>query len=441
MDAAWLRSEDGLRFLMGEQLPESAHPVSQGYAGHQFGQFNPRLGDGRAVLLGEIETAEGLRDIHLKGSGRTPFSRGSADGRATVGPMLREYLVSEAMHAMGIPSTRTLAVILTGESLRRQGIEPGAILVRVASSHLRVGSFQLARMLHERNPGQLEDLANFAIARHYADELDDGDYVGLLRQVSIRQAQLIAEWMHVGFVHGVMNTDNTAISGETIDYGPCAFVDAFDSNAWFSSIDQQGRYAFGRQGPIMMWNLERLAESLLPLIEMQLGVDTEGAIAAATEELKRFPGYFHQAMESTWLPALGLAEATDARRQLLEEFLDWLNAAHPDHLTMLRNLAEADPQEEPQGTLPPEEWMQRWRAENPDAELMKRINPVRIPRNYLVEEALSQAAGENMEPFEELLSAVTDPFASADSSSREHAEKFTRPAPEGFGDYTTYCGT
>lgn len=454
MNPAWLSTDEGLRFLLGEQLPASAGPVAQAYSGHQFGQFNPMMGDGRAVLLGEVPADGALhevRDIHLKGSGRTQFSRGGADGRAAVGPMLREYLVSEAMHAMGIPTTRALAVILTGETVQRTVPEPGAVLVRVASSHLRVGSFQFARMMRERSPELLQRLADFARERHYSafneHPVEDGDYAGLLNAVCVAQANLIAQWMHVGFVHGVMNTDNSTISGETIDYGPCAFVDEFNGHTWFSSIDRQGRYAFGRQPAIMLWNLERLAESLLPLIERQLGSDTEGAIAAATEVLQRYPETYRSAFLTKMCAALGFAESSTESEALVDEFVEWLNSEKPDHLSVLRALAggavDADV------ALPTEEWMIRWRALKPDPALMQRTNPVRIPRNHLIEEALTEASRGNFAAFEDLLDAVTDPFDEAATGeagvekkkNRTHDEKFARPAPEGFGHYTTYCGT
>ena len=476
IDPGWLRTENGLRFLLGEELPEDAFPVSQAYAGHQFGQFNPLLGDGRATLIGELEVISagspetaGPRDIHLKGSGRTPYSRGGSDGRAAVGPMLREFLISEAMHAMGIPTTRSLAVILTGESVQRSVPEPGAVLVRVASSHLRVGSFQYARMMQQRSPELLQELADFALERHHAtgsdSPLSDGDYLGLLREVCAKQARLVAQWMHVGFVHGVMNTDNITISGETIDYGPCAFLDSFNPHTWFSSIDQQGRYAFGRQPAIMLWDLERLAESLLPLIEEQLGTDTEGAVAAATEVLQEFPSMYRDVYTRTMLPALGFstedsASPSSEQFALCDEFVEWLNVAQPDQLSVLRSLATLAESknltvsasasgEKETSALPPAEWLQRWHDLNPDAALMRRTNPVRIPRNHLVEEALQAASNGDFEPFEELLAAVTDPFDSIGSeesgvekkNNRVHDEKYARPAPEGFGPYTTFCGT
>ena len=476
IDPEWLRTESGLRFLLGEKLPEDAFPVSQAYAGHQFGQFNPLLGDGRAALLGELEVVSGgstevvtLRDIHLKGSGRTPFSRSGSDGRAAVGPMLREYLISEAMHAMSIPTTRSLAVILTGESIQRSAPEPGAVLVRVASSHLRVGSFQYARMMQQRSPALLQQLADFALERHHSTDSDsplpDGDYLGLLREVCAKQALLVARWMRIGFVHGVMNTDNITISGETIDYGPCAFLDSFNQHTWFSSIDRQGRYAFGRQPALMLWNLERLAEALLPLIEEQIGSDTESAIAAATKILETFPEVYQDYFTREMLSALGIMTKLDVylseeHKSLCEDFVVWLNAKHPDHLSVLHRLATlADSSTDnsadharmgsPSVSLPSDEWLQRWLTHNPDALLMRRTNPVRIPRNHLVEEALQAASHGNLEAFEELLAAVTDPFdhsVSVESDvekkkNRVHDEKFAHPAPEGFGPYTTFCGT
>ncbi|QFQ02593.1 hypothetical protein CUROG_06150 [Corynebacterium urogenitale] len=519
----WLRSGEGLRFLLGESHKGEAawpQPVAQAYSGHQFGSFSPVLGDGRAVLLGEVAVDRGdgqtlLRDVHLKGSGRTPFSRGSSDGRACLGPMLREYLVSEAMHAMGIPTTRALAVILTGETVMRQRPEPGAVLVRVASSHLRVGSFQCARMLHEKKPHVLEDLLQFAQQRHPTESTarnsaeamtsvngistasdagevhSSSDALQLLDAVARRQAELIARWMHVGFVHGVMNTDNVTISGETIDYGPCAFVDAFDPAACFSSIDSQGRYALGNQPQITMWNLQRLAEALLPLIEDEQCTDTDGAVSQANEILLKYPGYFSNAWQSSIGAALGLenrdqqtdcgtvhggeehriagqqAPLSPAQVELIDDFIAQISESKADLLTTLHQLAV-------QLTAPPTspgllamglsaDWLDRWHAQDPDPELMLRTNPVRIPRNHLVEEALEASYSGDHTPFEDLLAAVTHPFDSWDDLSsltsqnsssgltsqkfsgkltnKRFEHKYSAPAPADFGPYTTHCGT
>lgn len=497
-DVTWLRSDEGLRFLLGQPQTTDTlqwpHPVAQAYSGHQFGSFSPVLGDGRAVLLGEVELqqADGTSrfvDVHLKGSGRTPFSRGGADGRACLGPMLREYLVSEAMHAMGIPTTRALAVVLTGETVLRQRPERGALLVRVARSHLRVGSFQCARMLREKQPQVLDNLVKFAVERHpialheganrtefgasrmaanSASQPDESSPTALqlLDAVARRHARLIAQWMRVGFVHGVMNSDNMTVSGETIDYGPCAFLDAFDTAACFSSIDVQGRYAFGRQPQIAMWNLQRFAEALLPLIASDSsGVDSSGvgepdAVAAANEVLTRFPDYFSAAWRTEISRALGFrkdeasphgtaddtAQST-SQQDLINEFLAQVEQASADHLTVLRQLARllltgAEPTEP--SCLSPD-WVQRWRAENPDPQLMLATNPVRIPRNHLVEDALSAAASGDLSPTHALLAAITDPFDTPERVCRgvdtEEDLRYSSPAPETFGPYTTYCGT
>ena len=274
LDAEWLRTDEGVGLLTGTRVPEGAMPVAQAYAGHQFGGYSPRLGDGRALLLGELASRDGaLHDLHLKGSGRTPFSRGG-DGFAAVGPMLREYVVSEAMHALGVPTTRSLAVVATGRPVRREAVLPGAVLARVASSHLRVGTFQYARSTGDTD--LLRRLADHAIARHHPGAAEsEQPYVAFFESVVQAQASLVAQWMLVGFVHGVMNTDNMTISGETIDYGPCAFIDVFDPATVFSSIDEQGRYAFGNQPIVAEWNLARFAESILPLL-----ADTEEAAVA-----------------------------------------------------------------------------------------------------------------------------------------------------------------
>src|SRR6195952_5282501 len=296
LDPDWLRSPDGLAVLVGASVPPGATPVAQGYAGHQFGGFVPRLGDGRALLLGELTDADGRsRDLHLKGSGRTPFARGG-DGLAVVGPMLREYVISEAMHALGIPTTRSLAVVATGREVWRETALPGALLARVASSHRRVASFQYAAQIAhtQGDPELLRRLADRAIALHHPEAAAaDNPYLALFEAVLTAQASLVAQWMLVGFIHGVMNTDNMTISGETIDYGPCAFLDAFDPATVFSSIDTGGRYAYGNQPAVAQWNLARFAEALLPLLDE----DQEQAVAVATESLGGFPAKY----QSFWV--------------------------------------------------------------------------------------------------------------------------------------------
>ncbi|MFL4476773.1 YdiU family protein [Paeniglutamicibacter sp. ORCA_105] len=438
-DPASLRNAEGLGLLIGNALPHGATPVAQGYAGHQFGSYSPRLGDGRALLLGEVLDADGrLRDIHLKGSGRTPFARGG-DGFAAVGPMLREYVISEAMHALGIPTTRSLAVVATGQQIRRETMLPGAVLTRVASSHLRVGSFQYARAMD--NQDLLRRLADHAIARHYPGAAQaQNPYLALFEAVVEAQASLLARWMLVGFIHGVMNTDNMTISGESIDYGPCAFMDVFDPATVYSSIDEAGRYAYGHQPIVAQWNLARLAEALLPLFHE----DQEQAVALAQESL----GAFHSKYSAEWLAGmktkLGLADglADQAATSLTEELFTLLQEDRVDYTSFFRSLGTAA-----RGNAEPARsmfsnpaafvaWVQRWRALHPDAELMDQANPVYIPRNHLVEEALAAAVDGDLEPFSKLLAAVTAPF-----EERPGFERYATAAPEDFGPYRTFCGT
>jgi uncharacterized protein YdiU (UPF0061 family) len=439
LDPDWLASPDGVRLLVGNLVPDDATPVAQAYAGHQFGGYAPRLGDGRALLLGELTDTNGrLRDLHLKGSGRTPFARGG-DGLATVGPMLREYLVSEAMAALGVPTTRSLAVVSTGRPVQRETVLPGAVLARVASSHLRVGSFQYARATGDVD--LLRRLAEHAISRHYPHAAGaDNAYLALFESVVAAQASLIAQWMLVGFIHGVMNTDNMTISGETIDYGPCAFLDAFDPATVFSSIDTGGRYAYGNQPLIAEWNLARLAEALLPLIDE----DQEKAIERAVESL----GAFRQQYSSAWLTGmrgklglLGSAGDEDVL-PLVDDLIALLQENHVDHTSFFRALgAAARGDTEPARSLvldleAADAWLDRWRAWQPDADAMDRVNPVYIPRNHLVEEALEAAIGDDLGPLRRLLEAVTAPYV-----ERPGFERYAAPAPDDFGTYRTFCGT
>ena len=440
LDPAWLRSADGVRLLVGSAVPDGATPVAQAYAGHQFGGYNPRLGDGRALLLGELVDARGrVRDLHLKGSGRTPFARGG-DGLAAVGPMLREYVISEAMHALGIPTTRALAVTATGEQVLRETVLPGAVLTRVASSHLRVGSFQFARATGDVDV--LRRLADHAIARHYPDAAtDERPYVALLDAVIGAQAELVARWMLVGFVHGVMNTDNMTISGETIDYGPCAFMDAFDPATVFSSIDEGGRYAYGNQPVIAQWNLTRLAEALLPL----LADDEEQAVAVAQEVLSTFAGRFDAAWKRGMRAKLGLSPDVDdaVLTGLITDLLTLLRDGHVDFTSFFRALGAAA-----RGDAEPargmvldlagiDAWTARWHALAPDAGAMDRANPAYVPRNHLVEEALAAAGDDgDLEPVAHLLAALADPF-----TERPGLERYAEPAPTDFGQYRTFCGT
>jgi uncharacterized protein YdiU (UPF0061 family) len=439
LDPAWLRSPEGLGLLSGTHVPGGATPVAQAYAGHQFGGYVPRLGDGRALLLGEVVDADGhLRDLHLKGSGRTPFARGG-DGLAAVGPMLREYIVSEAMHALGIPTTRSLAVVATGRPVRRETQLPGAVLARVASSHLRVGSFQYAAATGDVE--LLRRLADHAIARHHSDAATaDRPYLALFEAVVAAQASLVARWMLVGFVHGVMNTDNMTISGETIDYGPCAFLDAFDPATVYSSIDHGGRYAYANQPLAAEWNLARLAEALLPLIDD----DQERGIELAVAALREFRPQYDAAWSAGMRAKLGLPAGLDDAvvSELVDELLRLLAQDHVDHTSFFRALgAAARGDAEPARLLfldlaAIDAWVERWRVLAPDAEAMDRVNPVHIPRNHLVEEALSAATDGDLEPVHRLLEAVSAPY-----DARPGLERYAAPAPQDFGAYRTFCGT
>ncbi|NKX51191.1 YdiU family protein [Arthrobacter deserti] len=438
-DPASLRSPEGLLLLIGNLVPSGATPVAQAYAGHQFGWYAPRLGDGRALLLGEVAGADGrLRDVHLKGSGRTPFARGG-DGQAAVGPMLREYVVSEAMHALGVPTTRSLAVVATGRPVQRETEVPGAVLTRVASSHLRVGSFQYARATGDA--GLLRRLADHAITRHHPGAPEaENPYLALFDAVIVAQASLVARWMLVGSVHGVMNTDNMTISGETIDYGPCAFMEAFDPATVYSSIDERGRYAYGNQPVVAEWNLARLAEALLPPFHDE----QEQAVALAVESL----GGFRHRYSAAWLAGMrakiGLHDgvADDVASPLVDELLALLQEGRVDHTSFYRSLGAAA-----RGHAGPardlflnraafDAWVQRWHALDPDAGVMDRNNPVYIPRNHLVEEALGAATEGDLDPFKRLLDAVSAPY-----DERPGLERYAAAAPEDFGAYRTFCGT
>jgi uncharacterized protein YdiU (UPF0061 family) len=439
LDPNWLRGPDGLRLLVGNLVPAGATPVAQAYAGHQFGGYTPRLGDGRALLLGELVDADGhLRDLHLKGSGRTPFARGG-DGRAAIGPMLREYVISEAMHALRIPTTRSLAVVATGRSVIRETVLPGAVLTRVASSHLRVGSFQYAAATGDVE--LLRRLADHAIARHYPGVATaERPYLAFFEEVVGAQADLVARWMLVGFVHGVMNTDNMTISGETIDYGPCAFMEAFDPATVYSSIDEGGRYAYGNQPVVAQWNLARLAEALLPLIHEE----PEQAVALAVEAV----GTFARQYSSAWLTGmrakLGLPDGLDdtIASELANELLTLLHDNHVDYTSFFRPLgAAARGNPEPARSLvldlaTVDGWLERWRALGPRADAMDQVNPVYIPRNHLVEQALGAANDGDLDPLNELLDAVREPFV-----ERAGRERFAAAAPQDFGVYRTFCGT
>ncbi|MBG6179879.1 protein adenylyltransferase SelO [Arthrobacter sp. CAN_A1] len=439
LDPAMLRSPDGLRLLTGTSLPDGAAPVAQAYSGHQFGGFSPRLGDGRALLLGELTDPTGrLHDLHLKGSGRTPFARGG-DGLAAVGPMLREYLISEAMHALGVPTTRALAVVATGRSVRRDTELPGAVLARVADSHLRVGSFQYAQATGD--VGLLRRLADHAVARHYpAAAQSEQPYLALFKAVLTAQASLVAQWMLVGFVHGVMNTDNMTISGETIDYGPCAFLEGFDPATVYSSIDESGRYAYANQPVVAEWNLARLAEALLPLLHDE----QDQAVALATEALSGFRQQYGDAWSAGMKTKLGLSGPQDEAviLKLIDDLLTLLETDRVDYTSFFRLLgAAAGGDAGPMRSLFADQqgvgdWVERWRALKPDAALMAGTNPAYIPRNHLVEEALNAATAGNLAPFERLLEAIVSPY-----QERTGLERYAAAAPADFGVYRTYCGT
>jgi uncharacterized protein YdiU (UPF0061 family) len=431
VDPAELREPSGMALLVG-QVPEGVTTVAQAYAGHQFGMYSPRLGDGRALLLGEVIDTQGRRrDLHLKGSGRTPFARGG-DGKAAVGPMLREYLIGEAMHGLGIPTTRALAVVATGEQVARERPLPGAVLTRVAASHLRVGTFQYAAA--SGDPDLLRALADYAIARHYPEAADAPNrYLELYRRIVGAQASLVARWMMAGFVHGVMNTDNTTISGETIDYGPCAFMDAFDPATVFSSIDERGRYAYGNQPKVLQWNLARLAEALLPLLDES----SEAAVDVATEELNGFAEAYERHWAEGMAAKLGLA-APD--RELVDDILKLMRLQKVDFTQFFRALSAGTARTLFAEPEPFDDWAARRevllatdRAAVTAA--MDRVNPVYIPRNHRVEEALAQATAGEMGPFHRLVEVVSRPF-----EERPGLEDYANPAPGG-ASYVTYCGT
>ncbi len=447
LDADALDSAAGAAILAGAVQPDGAAPLAMAYAGHQFGGFSPQLGDGRALLIGEVFDAEGQRrDIHLKGSGRTPFSRGG-DGKAVLGPVLREYLIGEAMHGLGVPTTRALAAVTTGEDIMREGPKPGAVLARVASSHLRGGTFQFCAARRETD--KIRQLADYAIERHYPELAGWSDrYIQLLRQVRDRQAALIAKWMHVGFVHGVMNTDNMTISGETIDYGPCAFIDAFDPKAVFSSIDQYGRYAYGNQPTIAQWNLARFAEAILDLIDAD---DPDDAARLATEEINGFPAVYQEEWLGGMRAKLGLGAARDGDLELVNDLLALMADNDVDFTLFFRSLSRVSQTETEAVDLKVpnvgaefapwfERYRERLRAGDMDdgarAAAMDAVNPVYIPRNHLVEGALQAAENGDMAPFDRLLDALSDPYR-----ERVGFSDLAGPAPDGFGPYMTFCGT
>jgi uncharacterized protein YdiU (UPF0061 family) len=426
VDADALRAPDGVAVLVGNATPDGASPVAQAYAGHQFGGFVPSLGDGRALLLGEVLDVYGCRrDLHLKGSGRTA--------------------VGEAMHALGIPTTRALAVVATGDHVARDTVLPGAVLTRVAASHVRVGTFQYAAA-HD-GPTLVRRLADYAIARHHPHAVEaEHPYLAFFESVLDAQASLVARWMLVGFIHGVMNTDNMTISGETIDYGPCAFMDAFDPATVFSSIDHGGRYAYGNQPRIAQWNLARLAETLLPLFD----VETDTALTAATDVLQSFPDRYDEYWSHGMRAKLGVINDPLSDGALIDDLLTLLHAQSVDFTSCFRALSsslrgDAAPARllfaEPSAF---DAWANRWRvqlssqASDPRAiaETMDRVNPVYIPRNHQMEEALAAASAGDLGPLRRLLDVLAQPF-----DERPGLESYAAPAPPSFGAYRTFCGT
>ena len=435
IDVSILKSERALQIFAGNEMPESAAQIAQSYAGHQFGQFT-MLGDGRAILIGEEGTKLGLRDFQLKGSGRTPYSRGG-DGRAAVGPMLREYIISEALHGLHIPTTRSLAVVKTGEPVYRERVLDGAILTRVASSHLRVGTFQFAR--HFCDQEDLKELADYAIQRH--DSIlasHDNPYADFFSNVLYRQAKLIASWQQIGFIHGVMNTDNMTISGEAIDFGPCAFMDTFDPATVFSSIDTTGRYAYENQPKIGSWNLARLAETLLPLVHE----DEEQALTIMQEKLDEYPKVFQHYWLEGMRKKLGLQVAMEEDGSLIDELLTMMYQQQADFTNTFRSLST----DEAQDIFETEDfktWQKKWylrlQKENTSLEMakysMRNINPAIIARNHYVEEALKFAEQGDLSYVETLVDALRSPF----TVKKEH--QYLQNPPKENGPFITYCGT
>ncbi len=440
LDANLLTGNDGALLFSGNRLPPGAEPISQAYAGHQFSHFTI-LGDGRAHLLGEHITPSGERfDIQLKGSGRTPFSRGG-DGRAALGPMLREYLISEAMHGLGIPTTRSLAVVTTGEPVYRDTPLTGAILTRVAASHIRVGTFEY--LAAHKNWEAIRTLAEYTIRRHFPELMQaDNPFLAFLQAVLERQASLVAQWLQVGFIHGVMNTDNVALCGESIDYGPCAFMDHYDPATVFSSIDHGGRYAYGRQPAIAQWNISRFSETLVPLLDPQ----EDKAIELANEVINGYPAIFRRFWLASMRAKLGLFNEEDDDAALVMDLLSCLEKCQGDYTNSLRDLAlEILPETTVFNDPAFGQWYKRWQArltrqkESIDASrtLMRAHNPAVIPRNHRVEEALEAAELEgNFTVLEQLLEVLSSPY-----EDRPEHNDYRKPAPPSACAYKTFCGT
>ncbi|MCS3725668.1 protein adenylyltransferase SelO [Bradyrhizobium betae] len=440
LDPDLLETPEGAEILAGKTVPSGADPIAMAYAGHQFGNFVPQLGDGRAILLGEVIDRHGLRrDIQLKGSGPTPFSR-RGDGRAALGPVLREYIVSEAMFALGIPTTRSLAAVVTGEQVFRETALPGAVLTRVASSHIRVGTFQFFAV--RRDTEAVRRLADHVIARHYPELLNaERTYHGLLGAVVARQAELVARWLLVGFIHGVMNTDNSSISGETIDYGPCAFMDAYNPSQVFSSIDEMGRYAYANQPRIALWNLTRLAECLLPLF----GDDQDKAVAEAQDILGAFSETFSAAYQAGLRRKVGLFTEREGDEALIQDLLDAMAKNQADFTLTFRKLAADDARSEFMDPAGFDEWAGRWHARialEPQTAVerqaaMHAVNPLFIPRNHRVEAVIQAAVNDDdYAPFDELVKVLAKPF----EEQPEYAAYADPPLPDQ-RVLQTFCGT
>ena len=427
------------QIFSGNKLPKKAKPISQAYAGHQFGHFSI-LGDGRAHLIGEQISKNGERfDIQFKGSGPTPYSR-NGDGRAALAPMLREYIISEAMYALNIPTTRSLAVVSTGESIMRSSLTEGAILTRIASSHIRVGTFEYANKMLDRTA--IKQLADYAIKRHFPELIDhENPYLSFFKAVITQQAKLIASWIHIGFIHGVMNTDNMAISGETIDYGPCAFMDIFSMNKVFSSIDQNGRYEYGSQAHIAHWNLTKLAESLLPLLHENVDEAMKLAEVAISEYANDFNSAWIVGMRSK----LGLLNEEEGDYVLAQNLFSWMENAKADFTSTFRDLSYENLSDKDIYNSPDfKKWYSLWQARlsrnskpiKSALNTMRKCNPVIVPYNHLVEEALSAAEEGDIQPFYKLLSALEKPFEFSSSN-----EGFLNSTPDPNPHYQTFCGT
>ena len=439
IDLSQFSEQQEAEFLAGNLIPDGCTPFAQAYAGHQFGNFT-MLGDGRAIVLGEHITSSGKRfDIQYKGSGRTPYSRGG-DGRAALGPMLREYLISEAMYGLGIPTTRSLAVVATGETVQRENELSGAILTRIAGSHIRVGTFEFASLHEDKTITQA--LLEHLIDRHFPSLKEkENQPLALLEAVIEQQADLITHWMRVGFIHGVMNTDNMALSGETIDYGPCAFMDIFAPDTVFSSIDHQGRYAYANQPYIAQWNLARLAESLLPLMDD----DRENAIEMAEEALNAFEDIYKSKWLSMMRSKLGLMVTRKEDEKLVTDLLDWMHQNRADYTNTFRNLAKPElPQEAPYATESFEAWHNRWQNRLGEEEqgwdssvtLMASVNPAVIPRNHKVEEALQAGEEGDLKLLHDLVKALENPYQEGD-----HLIPYQSPPEPTEKVYRTFCGT